>query len=535
MLNNRQNGLSSIVSPIFWGMGCFGIMFTIYYFFVNRSLRLDEAMFAQSILTRDVSGILQGDFDYGQSGSLGFILIVKYLTMELGHSEMVLRLVSFVCYFANIILAMVFIKMILGVSKSSVTFALFASTWIFIQYAVDFKPYSMDITLSLTSFLLYAKYRKGSLNIWLLALIYAVLVWFSFATLFILGAICMYHLFVKTALLYKHDISWKNYKTLVLPLAIIGVSALADYVFWVKPTSSNVPEEANEYWRFLAFPLIPTSLSDVKLLWGMFIDIFIVPSSKFAFLLLFPCFLFTLWSKRKYWVTMVLGISVIMVLAASAIGMYPISARLQLFLIAFYFVYASYALELIVRNIVSNIYTRTLVFVLVVLPIVVGVFSRCRVWNSEVFHYVDDESHPLLEHYYQVRGDDGYLWVSSIAQPAVGYYLHYPFVFKSHNEKLIEKDHVIWGSTYRIMQNTEPYNFHFVKDIPKFEENINAITSHDVVYLIRTHPEGEVYDWIVDELKKYGKVSIEQQYYESILYKFEKSNANETFTKSKTE
>src|SRR3954471_7110680 len=53
-----------------------GIALRLLQYAVTRSLWLDEALLASSVLSRPVSGLLQ-PLDYGQTAPTGFLLLVK--------------------------------------------------------------------------------------------------------------------------------------------------------------------------------------------------------------------------------------------------------------------------------------------------------------------------------------------------------------------------------------------------------------------------------------------------------------------------
>ena len=520
MLTSKPKKINDIITPIFTIVAIYCVVFTIVSYCTNRSLRLDEAMFAQTILTRDFGGILAGNFDYGQSGSLGYILIVKMLTLAFGGNEYVLRFISLLSYFLSIILGMKLLRDVFDVKYSSVAFLFMAGCAPFVKYAVDFKPYSLDVALSFFSILLYYRFFSKKMSFLTLIVIYSVLIWFSFGNIFVIAGISIYHVINKTYTALKNKDNPYGLFLSFWPFLLLLVSVGLDYFFWVKPTSDAVTSEALEYWRFLSFPLIPKSLSDLGLMSKMFNNFCIetLPSHSITFFLLL--FLLGMVLNRKKAISSIFLITLLVVICVSYTGMYPIDLRLQLFLFGIYIVIIVSAFEYIIRKIVVNRYGLIFISILFIQPSLA--VTRHNIFNDFEYYMSDEECRMVIEYYNQIKRDSDVLYVHSIAKAQCSYYQNYPIVFKNFNDDLIEKDHVIWGSKYRIMKNERPYEYNYVRDNDKFLENIKTILRYNKVYLIRVHSEGVVFDWLLEELEKYGDVTIEYDFCSSILYKFEK-------------
>ena len=513
--------LNKIIAVIFTIMAVYSITYSSTSYIENRSLRLDEAMFAQSILTRDINGILAGHFDYGQSGSLGYILIIKVLTSAFGSSEYVLRSISFVSYIFSILLGLLLVRNVFSYRYSSVALLLLSGCYPFVQYAVDFKPYSMDVMLSFMTILLYYRHLRGKLSFLSLMIVYAVMIWFSFGNMFVIAGVSLYHFIKALQKIFARQTSWKEVLLKLSPSVILLFSVSIDYFLWVKPTSEALTESANEYWRFLSFPLFPKSREDIVLMKKMFETLFVktLPDRSYSFFLVL--FVIGIIKNRKKEITQIFLLIVFFVICASAIGMYPIDLRLQLFIFGFYVIFISVALESIIRYARKDRYIMCFLAILCVLPI----FSvtRHNIRDKASFYMWGEECRPLIDYYDKIQSNSKILYVFPIAGAQCAYYLDYPVIFKNHNDSLIEKDNVIWGSNYRIMKNKKPYEYNFLKNNKKLQENVSSITKYDIVYMVRVHDEGVVYEWLLDELRKYGKLSIEYEVNGSRLYKFEKN------------
>jgi len=93
-----------------------GIVVRIVAYFYNRSLFLDEAMLASSVVQRDYMGLFQ-PLDYNQGAPIGFLLIVKTFVYLFGTSEFVLRLLPLISGIGSIGIYFLILRDVFKVSR----------------------------------------------------------------------------------------------------------------------------------------------------------------------------------------------------------------------------------------------------------------------------------------------------------------------------------------------------------------------------------------------------------------------------------
>jgi len=305
-----------------------GLVTSVSMNLVNRSLWLDEASLSVSFLDRSLANLWDGPFEGNQTAPLGWLYVTKLITVIFGTSEFALRLGSVLFYLLTIGAVWLAARKIFEVPPvlAAAAAALFANITYVLEYSNEFKPYIAEGFFVLLVLLAFHAYRKGKIKAWLLALIWAVLIWFSNPVCFLEGG-C---LLVEGIRLLRA----KNRKGL---LALVGVGAaiLASfavyYFFWLKPVATR--DGMQSYWNDYAFPLIPTSKTALvnlaKSVYRMFrgfgLDMWVMlPLTVLAAVYVLV--------KRKAWGLYILA-GLFVALVASWLHFFPVMDRLWLFLI----------------------------------------------------------------------------------------------------------------------------------------------------------------------------------------------------------
>lgn len=239
-----------------------GILAHIVPYFYNRGLWIDEAFMASSICTRNLKNLIATPLDWGQSAPIGYLYMVKLLTIAFGTSKAVLRIVSLFFGLASIGVFYLLIKDKVKNNYALFFTAIYSLTDKYIYYSNEFKSYMFDNFLCLLVVYIYEKYCKGKLQLWKLIVAYTILIWFSFAAIFFIAA-CMVLICLSffKKLIKEKDL--KVIKKLVLCLTVL-ISFGLYYMLWLSQTSSNVADK--KFWNLLRFPIIPKSTNDFKMI-----------------------------------------------------------------------------------------------------------------------------------------------------------------------------------------------------------------------------------------------------------------------------
>lgn len=497
-----------------------GVCYRFVIFFVARSTSLDEAMLAKCLVVRDIFGLCQGHLEYGQSAPLGYLLSTKLFVMLFGVNEYSLRLYSLLAGLGTLWMGYLISVSILKMKMPLMVVAALACVPVLCSYSNELKPYMGDVFFTLTSIWLYHKYKQDELSLWIVALLYSLFVWLSFGCLFVMGGICIYHVFVVFHAGFKTNERWGKVLAALYPILLIGISVLVYYFLWVKPSTENITEGANEYWRFLSFPIIPTSLADFKLIFLMAKD-FLSPIKSLIKLLYLAFFLFSVWHLRKEWYTKSLVITVLMVLSASSLGLFPISLRLQLFLFATFMIYVVYGMYCFVINIAFNRITAFLSVFVIAFPMLLPALLMVK--DSPLYRDTGEFKSCFNYAKGELSNNDGIIYFPGITRPSAEFYTGYKQdMALGFKEPIQEESEYIWGSLYRIMKNSVAFQYDYVYDESEIAKNVDFILKHDKVYIINCHNEADSIEQLLGALEKYGKVSIAYEFHKSYVYLFER-------------
>jgi hypothetical protein len=112
------------------------------------SLWLDEASLALNVLGRGFGG-LASPLDWGQAAPVGFLWILKALTLALGPAEWVLRLWPFVAGACLLPLTWLVGRRLVGEGGALLATVSLAASLLAIRYSAEAKPYASDACVAL--------------------------------------------------------------------------------------------------------------------------------------------------------------------------------------------------------------------------------------------------------------------------------------------------------------------------------------------------------------------------------------------------
>jgi hypothetical protein len=313
-----------------WYIIGLGIFIRLYQYLCNRSLWRDEAKLALMILDSRLSDFLG---PVSKPPPPGFLVVEKINTILFGGGEYALRLFPLVSGIIALFAFYYVIKRLLDKKIVPVALILFCFTYSLIYFSAELKQYSSDVAaaLILYSLALYLGERKfDTIGTFVIALVGAVLIWFSHPSVFILGGIGL--TFTVSSLVRRE---WKAFFRITAASLVWLVSFAAVYFLVLRHLTTN--ELLQSYWRVHHFaPLPPTSISDLGWYADSLIDIF---RNRYLMNLAYPIlwaavsllgFLSLLLRKREVFFLLVTPI--LLTLIASGLHRYPFSERLLLFI-----------------------------------------------------------------------------------------------------------------------------------------------------------------------------------------------------------
>lgn len=476
---------------------------TLVWLFKDPTLWLDDAMLMKSVVTRDFIGLFAGMLDYSQSAPIGWLLIVKTFETVFGNSPFVLRLTGVILYFISAWLVYLLSKNTFKYQIPMMPVAVFMSLGIVQNFAICTKPYMSDVCFSLLTLWVYYKNLQHKLPALVAFLLMALFIWFAFGALFVMGGVCAYHFFWQSALLYRKKVAVKQFLNEVAPLLVVLLSVGLYYLLWALPASKNTPSvNEDNTWTFLAFPLVPHGMKDLKLLFSMFKD-FTSPIGKvflLQYLIGFAVAVKMLW---RSWYFKSFAIMVLMVMVVSSLGLYPIAIRLLLSQFVFTTLLAFWGLDQIVGNIAKNKVTVSLLLLLVFLPMA-WVLKLTVDYRDKVFFANNEQYKACIDYIYKVKSPKAKIYIANVQRPMAEYYSNYETSSAFFEPKILEKGDKIWGTSYRQLHNNEAYVYRFFMQPDKVKENIEAITKYNDVYFMNVHSESDVFSNFLADFKKTG-------------------------------
>jgi hypothetical protein len=399
-----------------------GVALRLWQYLADTSLWLDEIALAQGVLDRGLRELLASPLPYNQVAPKGFLLVEKLAVMALGPSDYALRLFPLTCSLIALLAFKRLASRLLDGVAPLAAVTLFATAAPLIASGALVKQYSADVCVavlmwSLAHGLTSRPATPGRLG--LAALAGSLLVWFSQPGILMAAALGAW-LFAWPA---GHEAGTLTRRKLAPVPACWAASSLAATLVAFADVS---PETRDYLHRFWAAGFAPTSvahllstrwpLNQLRLLFGEGLTHggLAYPWPWFYVALTFAG-LAVLWQRNRRTAAL-LTAPLALTLAASAVGQYPFSERLILFLVPGFLLCVAAAAEA-ARRLLLPLSTAlgAAAAALLILPAVYPVASKPPVYLTEhmkpVLAYVRERRRP---------GDGVYVYYG--AAPAVTFY-----------------------------------------------------------------------------------------------------------------
>ena len=503
-----------------------GTILHIFPYVFNRSLWIDEATLASSIINRNIANLVSSPLDFGQSSAIGWLYLVKIITLLFGTSKATLRVLSLMSSFGCIILIYLLLNNKIKRNYALFVTAIFALTDRFIYYGNELKPYMFDNMLCLLTLLIWQRYKDKKFAFWKMIIIYSIIIWFSFSVVFFVAS-CM---IIESYTLFRKFIIKKCKHTIweLCLCAIVLVSFILNYTFWLSKTPDNA--SGAQYWALLRFPLIPTSLADINLIFKMALQFFSF-YSRFAisiFLILFlmyiaECIISKFDSSH---IVVPFWISLFTLFVASYCGFYPIQDRLVQIWQLIFVIIAGFGCNMIserIRNDNQNEINWIVIFyygVLAFCLVFTGISGCKNMFASHVYKAGSEVSESIAYlNENLANGDVVYVFSNSI--PVYQYEMG-DIRYNSWTEmpdKPTFFDDVIYGQSLVSYFYQVPYSYEYEENYENVNEDVEIIKKNDSVYILASHGEAGL-QWLLEDLKLYGKVNTVVDYYDTHLYHF---------------
>jgi Dolichyl-phosphate-mannose-protein mannosyltransferase len=306
-----------------------GAMLRLRPYLANRSLWLDESFLALNLVERSFGQLWQ-PLDHLQAAPLGFLAIERLAIASLGASEYALRLFPLLCGLASLILLWDVARRLLSPPGALLALAMLAISERLIYYAVEVKPYSVDVAVALLLWWAFVRWDDevgAPLRVLLpTGVLGAVAVWLSYPSVLVLGGIGLRWLWV--------PLRARQWSALALRAVVSGtwvLSFVTVYLVAMRDIGGN--PLLRDVWRPAAAPLLPRSLADLTWYVDATATIGSLPLGRAVAALVVLAVVVGALARRDLlvWVAGPLVLSWL----AAGLERYPLAARLWLFMTPF--------------------------------------------------------------------------------------------------------------------------------------------------------------------------------------------------------
>jgi len=468
-----------------------GVAVRIIMYVKCRSLWLDEAMLAESIVSRNWFELLASPLSNHQSAPVLYVIAVKAICSVLGYSEFSLRIFSFISFLGLLICEAVFVKKVLNFDNIKTAFVLVMTAILpsYIDYSNELKPYMSDAFWVVLTISLYFFYMQNKISLLKLTVFYLVILGFCSPSIFFIGGVMTTEFFVAVFAKNKKQI----YRIFISGIFIVLMFGLY-YYWWLMPAS----EYMKQWWD--AANSKTGILTKIKYIFnpGTRYD----SSSSFVWIFVpFALFGVYLLIKQKNKIGYSVLLSMLFLFLASSLGKWQISGRLLLFLPAIVFLFSPIGFDFILKG------KKTLTQIAFVLLSAIIIYYPIRYYLIKHVIYLDtQEVNPLIVYVRKNIKENEKLYVYQ--------YARFTLKFKNgyENKKIgnADSDNIIYGF------NRDEWNQN------TFGTQLDTIVKSRKAYLLfQNHQTG--IDSGLAVLENYGTLTKVLEFYKTPLYYFEAS------------
>lgn len=321
-----------------------GLLLRLRQYLFNRSLWLDEAYLAASFVDKDLHQLLLEPLSNNQAAPLAFLLLTRLNTLVFGLSDWSLRLLPLICGLATLYLSLKLAQTVFtSIWPRLVFVGLMSLSPVLVYYSSEFKQYQGDVMCTVLLVWLTLKFdpRHWQRDALALALSGAACVWLSHASVFVLAG-CGLILWLEAALRRQ----FRPWLALSAVGAVWLLSFGVNYLMSLRQLGAN--NHLTGFWT-LAYAPPPTSLEQLRWYLEAFLGLVHLATRHVGvahhgvepgwfdglngLLLALTAVGLAALTRVSWRAAAASASSVLLVLAASALHLYPFRSRLILFLV----------------------------------------------------------------------------------------------------------------------------------------------------------------------------------------------------------
>ncbi len=321
-VDSRIHGFCKFIVPM---VLLFGVLIRCFAYFRNLSFWGDEACLALNVMSKSYSELFKG-LDYLQVAPPLFLVFSKALYQFINPvsvyvRDLTFRIIPFLAGLASIPCFYILLKMMIKNNFSKIVgLIIFVFNTTTIIYCAQFKQYSLELLISILLMIIFYKIIFKNKYKWYYPLFIALAPWFSLSSLFIIGS-------------YLSVILFKNPKILLKICIPFLLSFIIFYLYTLKPVSDYNYEGMYNWWQngygfvSLVHPL------RIAIRFGELFSFNKIIAEMIGIFMLVMTFCSAVFinnesiQKKSF-----LYLPIILTFIASALKLYPIEARLIMFL-----------------------------------------------------------------------------------------------------------------------------------------------------------------------------------------------------------
>ena len=342
-------------------------------YLTNNSFFTDEILLAQNIFERNYTELFL-PLKYFQSAPYLFLVISKFISLNLGINELCFRWFPFISGVASVFLFYFLLKEhFKNFWVKALDLFTFAISYPLLFYSQAFKQYSSDILVSIIILFAAAKLQSIKLSYAkciLLGFLWLICVMLSFPAYIMLAGFFAAWIFTK-----------KNLKIL-LSLVVPFIFSLFYYAFNLSKVASS--QYLSDYWQ-KGFEIF--SLGIYKLNFEFLFRYYSFPLLFLILIIAGFCYLYK-YNRFYFWN---LFSAIAITLMAAFFKIYPFERRLCLFLVPVLILISIYPLD----NLKDNIKSKLLLFIALIF-FGFGYFNSAKEFIRGNVSYLRQDVKPLL-------------------------------------------------------------------------------------------------------------------------------------------
>jgi hypothetical protein len=384
-----------------WLIVAAGVALRCSQYSFDRSLFLDEAFVATSIAHRSVPELMK-PLEFDQRAPAGFLAGVKLLTLALGRSDLVLRLLPLVSGIVSMMLFPTVCRRYLSESATNLALLLFALSPPLIFMSSDLKQYSTDALATIAILLACAAAgpsRWTARHVAIVGMVGAGALWFSFPAVFVLAGVGLVLLALSVG-----NRQWRDLPRLAAVAVLWGIGFAG--MWWLQLRFFEDEPGWKKLWDGAFMPMPPRSLGELLWFPRRFMHIVTNPVGiEFPGIAGLACLagIGALYGQSR-WRAGVLLAPIAVAVLASGLRLYPVSGRSIIFMAPLLVLTIAAGVDCVRRVVVQRRLAWMWVFIAACVLFQPALSAKEHVVNRQMYknttfwEYKFEEIKPLMSH-----------------------------------------------------------------------------------------------------------------------------------------